>query len=163
MNLTFRDYQDSDRERLIELIEQFWDDLIAMDPYGRMIHEQDYGEVYTHELLKRFHTSEGRLIWACSDAKPVGFVVTEIEIQSAQNQVEVGTSRAGRVLELYVLPEHRDHGIGKALMREAELSLRSSGCDTIKIEVFAPNEGARRFYKSLGYSEWIVDIFKRLK
>jgi len=147
----------------VEAIDQFWDDLRAMDPFGRMIHEPEYGEVYLRELLERIRGPNGKLILALVQTKPIGFVAAEIEVQSDQNRVEVGPSRAGRVLELYIVPEYRNHRIGEALMHEIEGYLREAGCDTIKIEVFAPNLGARRFYEHLGYSEWIVDVFKRLK
>ncbi len=76
--------------------------------------------------------------------------------------MEVGQSKSGRILELFVEPSSRSRGVGAVLMREIEEYFMSLGCDTVKVEVFAPNAGALRFYRRLGYADWIVDLFKEI-
>ena len=162
MEIQFRAFVEQDRPQLVTMISNFWDDLIALDPYKRMIHPPEYGEVYTRELLRRVAEQEGRLVWAVSEKHLLGFIAVEIDNQSEQNRVEIGPSRAGRIMELYVLPEYRGQGVGQEMIAEMERYLKQAGCDTIKIEVFSLNAGARRFYERLGYQEWVVDLFKRV-
>jgi ribosomal protein S18 acetylase RimI-like enzyme len=54
--------------------------------------------------------------------------------------------------ELYVDPEHRDHGLGRAIMREALDHARRRGADWMNIEVDEPDMAARHLYESLGFS-----------
>src|SRR5262249_62287247 len=56
-----------------------------------------------------------------------------------------GLCRRGRagVEELYVQPEYRRRGIGRNLMEEVETWFRTQSPQIIRVEVFAPNEGAR--------------------
>ena len=53
--------------------------------------------------------------------------------------------------ELYVVPEHRDQGIGGAIMATAmELSRQRGGTD-MQIGVDEPDVDTRRFYERLGF------------
>jgi GNAT superfamily N-acetyltransferase len=54
--------------------------------------------------------------------------------------------------ELYVVPERRGHGLGRALMDAALREARSRGGDTMEIGVDEPDTVARRLYESLGFS-----------
>jgi hypothetical protein len=53
MEISFSSYSSADWPVLVATIDRFWDDLIAMDPYQRMVHPDEYGEVYSRELLAR--------------------------------------------------------------------------------------------------------------
>ena len=54
--------------------------------------------------------------------------------------------------ELYVRPEARGHGLGRALMEAAILEARGRGADTMEIGVDEPDLVARRLYESLGFT-----------
>lgn len=81
----------------------------------------------------------------------------------------VGTALAGinddcgRLDHLAVKPDFRRQGIGRALIREAELRLLESGCGSLNIEVDAANETALSFLSRLGYKlEGLVSLGKSL-
>ncbi len=60
-------------------------------------------------------------------------------------------SRRGIWLEdLFVLPEHRGHGIGRALLVELAQRARALRCGRLEWAVLDWNEPAIRFYESLG-------------
>lgn len=162
MSVRFREYQEEDWALLLEVMCRFWDELRAKDRYGRMIHPPEYGEVYCSELLQKVASYEGSLQLAFIGEQLVGLVAGIVEEQSAQNRVELGVSRAGRVLEVFVEPEFRDRRLGEQLMLRMEQLLRERGCDILKVEVFALNGEAHRFYHRLGFQDWMVDLFKRL-
>lgn len=54
--------------------------------------------------------------------------------------------------ELYVTPQHRGLGLGRALMESALREARRRGADTIDIGVDEPDVVARRLYESMGFT-----------
>lgn len=54
--------------------------------------------------------------------------------------------------ELYVIPDRRDLGLGRAIMHEALEHARRRGADWMNIEVDEPDMTARHLYESLGFT-----------
>ena len=54
--------------------------------------------------------------------------------------------------ELYVVPDRRGRGLGRALMTAALRVARERGADTMDIGVDEPDLPARRLYESLGFT-----------
>jgi ribosomal protein S18 acetylase RimI-like enzyme len=54
--------------------------------------------------------------------------------------------------ELYVVPDRRRQGLGRALMEAALQVARERGADTMDIGVDEPDQAARRLYESLGFT-----------
>lgn len=52
---------------------------------------------------------------------------------------------------LAVIPSRRRRGTGRALIEWLEASARVAGVFTIRLELRAGNDGARKFYERLGY------------
>jgi ribosomal protein S18 acetylase RimI-like enzyme len=52
---------------------------------------------------------------------------------------------------LSVAPAHRNLGIGRRLLEEAERMARRAGCRACSLGVFLENEAARRLYERAGY------------
>jgi len=52
--------------------------------------------------------------------------------------------------DLFILPEYRSHGIGKALLSELQAIARIENCKRIRWQVLDWNSPAIEFYKSLG-------------
>ena len=53
---------------------------------------------------------------------------------------------------LWVAPDRRGEGIGKVLVETAEALIRERGHMRLRVEVFAPNIGAIRFYERHGWT-----------
>jgi ribosomal protein S18 acetylase RimI-like enzyme len=70
----------------------------------------------------------------------------------------------GWINYLGVAPELQRHGLGRAIMAEAERLLRAAGCPKINLQVRSTNLGVIAFYKSLGYTfDEVVSLGKRLE
>ncbi|MBO0890758.1 MAG: GNAT family N-acetyltransferase [Acidothermales bacterium] len=54
--------------------------------------------------------------------------------------------------ELYVVPEHRGHGLGRALMEAALRESRERGADTMDLGTSDDDVAARHLYESLGFT-----------
>lgn len=69
--------------------------------------------------------------------------------------------KCGQVTELVVSKKVRSHGIGQQLMDKMENYFKEKGCEYIKIDVFAYNENAIKFYEKKGYhTRMLIDIKK---
>jgi ribosomal protein S18 acetylase RimI-like enzyme len=67
--------------------------------------------------------------------------------------------RHAHLFLLYVVPEHRRRGVGKALMQYAETWSKARGDKQIGLQVFSSNTPALNLYKQLGFetqSLWMV-------
>ncbi len=60
----------------------------------------------------------------------------------------------GTVYELYVLPEHRRKGIGKACAIEALAELSAQGVSRIQLEVMEGNQKAAALWEQLGFRKF---------
>lgn len=58
----------------------------------------------------------------------------------------------GFISELYVLPEHRNHGVGRKLCIEAIRRFRKAQYRSVQLNVFNGNH-AKNLYTDLGFSE----------
>jgi len=77
------------------------------------------------------------------DSTPVGYLLGYDHVAFFAN------GRVAGVEEIYVTPEHRGKGLGKALMQESERWARDRGA----ILVIAATRRADSFYRSIGYEE----------
>ena len=69
----------------------------------------------------------------------------------------------GWVYYLACDPEQRGRGIGRTLMKAAEVWLRERGCPKIQLMVRNDNVAAKGFYAAIGYAEQeVVTIGRRL-
>jgi ribosomal protein S18 acetylase RimI-like enzyme len=76
---------------------------------------------------------------------------------------EQGGRRRGEVAAIYVAPRCRGQGLGRRLMTEAELLLKTHGCYRVDLMVTATNEQAVHLYQSLGYEITRYQMEKRLR
>lgn len=58
----------------------------------------------------------------------------------------------GWLYSVSVDPQHRQKGVGSALVRHAEQALSALGCMKINLQITAGNEQVTAFYEALGYS-----------
>ena len=62
-----------------------------------------------------------------------------------------GLAGAGEVFAIYLAPEARGRGLGRALYTHVVDDLRIRGFDSIVVWVFEANADARRFYEAAGF------------
>jgi len=159
MTYVLRQPEAADRVALIRLFEDFQAVFVAMDPLSRERCEAGYGEVRADVLLK--DSSGRRRTWlAQAGSELVGVCSATWEDATAIQRLSTATRRRGRIVELFVGKAHRRSGIGEDLLRKAEAWLSAAGCDVVRIEVFAPNKSARRFYEVRGYHVRDMDMIK---
>ena len=111
--------------------------------------------VATEELLREwiFAKKKAEVIFACEDGCEVGFALFF-------HNFSTFLGRAGIYLEdLFVLPEYRGKGYGKALLRKLAGIAVSRGCGRLEWACLDWNEPSIEFYRSMGakpMDEWTV-------
>ncbi|MBD2595421.1 GNAT family N-acetyltransferase [Nostoc spongiaeforme FACHB-130] len=75
---------------------------------------------------------------------------------------QVSGDRHAHIFLLYVVPEHRRRGIGKALMQYVENWAIQRGDKQIGLQVFESNQPALNLYHQLGYQTQSLWMLKEL-
>lgn len=109
--------------------------------------------VATEELLEEwiFEKKKAEVIFPCVDNKEVGFVLFF-------HNFSTFIGRSGIYLEdLYILPEYRNNGYGKAILRKLAQITVERGCGRLEWCCLDWNKPSIDFYLSLGaipMDEW---------
>ena len=144
MELTFRYAQESDTALILEFIK-------ALADYEKMSDDV----VATEELLKEwlFGQKKAEVIFALADGKEVGFALFF-------HNFSTFLGRGGIYLEdLFVKPEYRGKGIGKAIFKKLGAIARERGCGRLEWWCLDWNQPSIDFYRSMGaeaMDEWTV-------
>ena len=142
--LTFRYAQPEDCGLILKFIQ-------ALAEYEGMLEEV----VATEPLLREwiFEKKKAEVLFACEDGREVGFALFF-------HNFSTFLGRAGMYLEdLYVLPEYRGRGYGKALLRQLAKLAVERGCGLLEWWCLDWNRPSIDFYLSLGakpMKDWTV-------
>jgi GNAT superfamily N-acetyltransferase len=143
-DLTFRYAEKKDAQIILEFIK-------ALAEYEKMSNDV----VATKELLEEwiFDKKKAEVIFACEDGKEVGFALFF-------HNFSTFLGRAGIYLEdLFVLPEYRNKGYGKALLKELARITVARGCGRLEWCCLDWNQPSIDFYLSLGakpLDDWTI-------
>ncbi len=138
MNLNIRQYDDRDREAVIEL----WRKCDLIRP------ENDPAI----DIARKVKVNRELFLVGEVDGKVIASVMGGYE------------GHRGWVNYLAVDPEYRKKGFGRHLMHEIEKTLHYLGCPKINLQVRNDNREAMAFYEKIGYgSDNVVSYGKRLR
>jgi ribosomal protein S18 acetylase RimI-like enzyme len=155
-------YDNSYALPMVEVLEEFYQYLIHIDPLKRLRIQPGYGETELKKILDEIKSKEGIFYIALNGNEIAGFVTATIYRQTPEDLLGTIPSNVGRLTNLYVSALNRQKGLGTTLLHMAEEYVKSKECDVMKIEVFAPNTPARNFYEKLGYEPRTIDQIKKL-
>ena len=142
--LTFRRAEAKDCEKILYFIKE----LAAYEKMSELVVATPQ---QLHEWL--FEKKVGEVLFACEGEKEVGFALWF-------HNFSTFLGRAGIYLEdLYVLPEYRGKGYGKALLKELARIAVEKGCGRLEWWCLNWNQPSIDFYLSLGaepMKDWTV-------
>ena len=96
------------------------------------------------------------LFMAVTEDRTVGFISGELRQGSPTFLPKTWAS----VDDVFVEPEHRNHGVGRALLESVRAWAQERDADGISLQVAAANTRGRKFYKVLGFRE--VSVYEVL-
>lgn len=142
--LTFRRAEETDCALILSFIR-------ALAAYEKLSDEVAATEELLREQLFERHGAE--VLFACEDGKEVGFALFF-------HNFSTFVGRAGLYLEdLYVLPEARGKGYGKALLKRLAAIAVERGCGRMEWVCLDWNRPSIAFYRALGakpMDEWTI-------
>ena len=140
----FRYAQKSDSGLILEFIK-------ALADYEKMLSEVVATEALIEEWI--FDKKKAEVIFACDGEKEVGFALFF-------HNFSTFLGRSGIYLEdLYVKPEYRGRGYGKAILKELARTAVERGCGRLEWWCLDWNRPSIDFYLSLGaepMTDWTV-------
>lgn len=108
----------------------------------------DVVERYRRWLPGRVSDASGVVLVSEGEQKELtGFLVGEVE----ENIPIYRTDRFGFVHDVWVEPDRRSRGVGRALVEGAVKAFEAMGVRQIRLETAAGNESARRLFASCGF------------
>lgn len=143
-NLEFRFAQENDVEKILFFIKELAD-------YEKMLNEV----VATKELLQEwiFEKKKAEVVFAILDGEEIGFALFF-------HNFSTFLGRSGIYLEdLFVLPQYRKNGYGKAIFKELAKIAVDRGCGRLEWWCLDWNKPSIDFYLSLGaepMEDWTV-------
>ncbi|MEN6637054.1 MAG: GNAT family N-acetyltransferase [Clostridiaceae bacterium] len=144
MPVTFRPAEEKDTTLLLTFIR-------ALAEYEHMLDQVVASEALLHEWL--FERKVAEAFFAIEGESEVGFALYF-------HNFSTFLGRGGIYLEdLFVLPEHRGKGYGKAILQHLAQIARARGCGRLEWACLNWNKPSIDFYLSLGASpmdEWTV-------
>ena len=113
-------------------------------------------------VMRRFladltSSSHSFLFIAELDGQTVGFISGELREGSPTFRQKTWAS----VDDIFVEPDYRNRGMGRALLKSVEAWARERGADGISLQVAAANGRGRKFYGELGFRE--VSVYEVLE
>jgi len=144
MNIEFRKAIPDDTELILKFI-------LELSDYERLSDMVVADEATLREWI--FEKGRAEVIFAMADGQEVGYVLYFYNFSTF-------LGRAGLYIEdLYVKPEHRGKGCGKALFKEIAGIAAREGCGRVEWWCLDWNQPSIDFYKSFGaeaMDEWTV-------
>lgn len=125
--------------------------------YQEIAPKQDFSHLAL--TVEQYLSRETPLWWVNLDSN-----IAPIACLWAGNAIDQITGdRIAHIFLLYVAPEHRRKGIGKALMHLVETWALGKGFRAIGLQVFQTNTSAKNLYNQLGYQTQSLSMVKPLK
>lgn len=105
-----------------------------------------------------------RIFLAKQDGKILGYLFGHTEKSERSSSVMAEGTPYFEIEELYVVPEHRSEGIGKALFRFVEQKVQTMGIAYIMLGTATKNyKSILHFYiDELGMEFWSARLFKKI-
>lgn len=157
-----REFMETDRKTIMNMMVEFGMYLKKIDPLGRIDYPEGGDTFFTDKLIKNVQNHKGKIFVAEDQGVIVGFIGGFVGAMDDEESKITKNKKTGIVDEFFVTQKYRGKRIGKRLMQEMEKYLKTIGCDMVRIEVFAPNTNALQFYEKQGYIKRTIYVNKRL-
>lgn len=146
-SFTIRKAEENEAGLVLEFIKK-------LAAYEKMIDEVEADEATIHDSL--FVKKDAEVVFGCEDGVPVGFALFF-------HNFSTFVGRKGLYLEdLFVIPEKRGRGYGKALLLHLAHLAKERHCGRMEWVCLDWNTPSIKFYKSLGaksMDDWTIYRF----
>lgn len=119
---------------------------------------------YGYRKNDRSDIEGNRIFLAEQDGKILGYLFGHEEKSERASSIMADGTPYFEIEELYVVPNHRSEGIGRALFHYAEQAVKAAGIEFIMLSTATKNyKSILHFYiDELGMDFWSARLFKKL-
>ena len=122
---------------------------------------------YMQQMINDSENMNGA-IYVAEESGPVVGLIQGVIIDHQPGQDVVfdavhAPRKDGWIGLLYVKPEQRGSGIGRALLDEMKRYFQSKNCDTLRLKVLSGNQPAMAFYEKYGLTAREVEMITKLQ
>ncbi len=153
----------NEKQQVVNLLIELQEHLVSVDDESVQTIDDEYGETYFAYLQRLVKKNDGIILLAVSEREVDGFIAGYIEPKDEEDSITNRCPRRGIISDLAVTTLRRGSGIGKELMNAIERYFMEMNCEFVAVDLFAPNDTARKFYNSLGYTPRNIELYKRIK
>lgn len=136
--------------KIITVTTQNIDELIGLFDAYRVFYKQESNLAAARDFLRERLDNKDSVVFLATDEDGIGLGFTQLYPSFSS----VRMKPTYILNDLYVSPEHRGRGIGKALLEHAKQFATASDCHGISLETDKSNP-AQKLYEQLG---WKKDI-----
>jgi ribosomal protein S18 acetylase RimI-like enzyme len=117
-------------------------------------------EAYLTLMLARCRQWQGKILVAEIDSEVVGFTCVWGRVPS--EEPDDNPADYAYISDLLVRAGYRRRGVARRLMDAAEQYARGCGAGVLRVQALARNAAATSFYGRYGFSEFQIEMAKRL-
>ena len=147
-----------DRQGLRDCIVELQDFERALEP--TLPAGETMADSYLTFLFDQCARSSGRILVAEDVGGVAGFVCVLTKV--LPEEPSDPPHEYAYISDLVVLPRHRGRGLGGNLLARAEALAREAGVGSLHVGVLAKNQAAHELYQNMGFSDFQVQLVKRL-
>ena len=108
-------------------------------------------ENYTHSFfLNLFYRFPKTFVVVTARDRVAGYIMCRMEFGFSEIQ-KFSLVKKGHIVSIAVLPEYRNHGLGKALVERALMGMKDYNVPECYLEVRVSNVGAINLYQKIGF------------
>lgn len=119
---------------------------------------------YGYRKNDRSDIEGNRIFLAEQDGEILGYLFGHKETSERASSIMTDGTPYFEIEELYVVPSRRSEGVGRALFRNAEQTVKTEGVELIMLSTATKNDKSiLHFYiDELGMDFWSARLFKRI-
>ena len=114
---------------------------------------------YLADMLSRSEATSGQVLLAQCGGAVIAFLCLMTEVPP---DLDDSLEPYAYISDLVVASAHREHGVGRRLVAQAEALARGAGIKRLKVGVLVANKQAHRFYHARGFRDYTVQLVKDL-
>ena len=143
----------------VQLSDGLLEKLIAMSGYW-----EAEGSTYGYRKNDAADIEGNRIFLAEEDGEILGYLLGKEEKAQRASSIMADGTPYFEIEELYVIPQHRSQGVGRALFAYAEQAVKDTGCDFLMLSTATKDyKSILHFYiDELGMDFWSARLFKKL-
>lgn len=155
-NLTLRRAGRSDATTIVHFLRKMITDMESMGGHVTSPSDASWAQL-ERDAPSRLQSADKIYLIAETGSEAIGFG----EAKCTSAHPVFASRQILHISSLYVTPEHRRKGVGKAILKELLDWGHNQGCSGVELNVLVGNP-ARNLYRDLGFSEFEVKMVRDL-